>query len=145
VPSKLLDRLTLAETDTSTQLEASPAPTSLRPLEGPPERPRHPPVSFTSCATLFVGQDEAGVFRVVELSVDDVLLEGRCPLPVGQQLMAVLHFSPFELRVLATLLRHGEEDGAGRFTLKFVAMSTEDRICVHALAEAGLPGRRSNP
>jgi hypothetical protein len=91
------------------------------------------PVS--TCVTLSLGHDELGVYRVVDLSAGGALLEGRCPVPLGHEVTARLHFSPFEVVAGAVAVRRDHRDGAEVFAVSFELMAPEVRDCVQRLVE----------
>jgi hypothetical protein len=100
------------------------------------DRRRFPRVPFTTCATLSRGPEEIGVFHVINLSAGGALLEGRVPAPIGYELTALFHFSPFEVAVGAIVVRNEENPERSMFALRFELMSPEARECVQSLVQA---------
>jgi c-di-GMP-binding flagellar brake protein YcgR len=100
------------------------------------DRRRYPRVPCTTCVTLTWKGDELGIFHVLNLSAGGVLLEGVRPAPVGHELTARLHFSPFEIEVGAVVVRETSEQGRLMFALQFELISPEARECVRSLVQA---------
>jgi hypothetical protein len=89
-------------------------------------------VAVATCATIWLGAAELGVFRVCDLSAGGALLEGSCPAPAGQALTASFHFSSFEIEVGAVVARN-ERPRVARFALRFEVMSPEARDWLRTL------------
>ena len=86
------------------------------------ERRRHTRANINTCVTLSRGQQELGLFRVVDLSAGGALLEGHCPVGLGQELTARLHFSPCEVVTAAVAVRLERRDGGEVFAVSFSLM-----------------------
>lgn len=99
-------------------------------------RRRYPRVPLTTCATLSRGTEEIGVFRVLNLSAGGALLEGYSPGPIGHELTARFHFSPFEVVVGAIVVRTDANPRRSMFALNFDLMAPEARECVQSLVLA---------
>jgi hypothetical protein len=105
------------------------------------ERREHPRAQIHTCITLCLGPDELGVFRVVDLSASGALLEGRCPIALGQEVTARMHFAPFEVMVTAHAVREAESDEGPSgwvFAIQFALMAPEVRECVRSLVESNI-------
>jgi hypothetical protein len=101
-----------------------------------PERRRDPRAFVNTCVTLSCGLDEQGVYRLIDLSAGGVRLSGHCPVPIGYEVTARLHFSPFEVTVSAVALREdAHAGGSTSFALRFDELAPEVRACVQKLVE----------
>ncbi|HEY0708076.1 MAG TPA: PilZ domain-containing protein [Polyangia bacterium] len=98
------------------------------------DRRRDPRVPFATCATLWLGAAEIGVYRIVDLSAGGALIEGRCPAPVGYALTANFHLAGFEIPVAAVVARN-ENPRVERFAIRFEAMLPEAREWIRALVQ----------
>jgi hypothetical protein len=98
------------------------------------DRRREPRVAYSTCASLWVGGAELGVYRVVDLSAGGALIEGYCAAPVGYQLTANFHFSACEIPVAAIVARN-ENPRVQRFAIRFEAMSPEAREWIRTLVQ----------
>jgi hypothetical protein len=109
------------------------------------ERRKYPRAAVDTCVTLSLGAAELGVYDVVDVSGGGALLQGRCPVPVGESLTVRLHFSPFEVVAGAVAVRVGQRQGVAVFAVTFALMEPEVRACVQSLVELSRPWWSDEP